>query len=195
MALLLPNSVCFLTPKCGSQWIIKALTRAAIPFKITGGVPSDDYTSRMHSTLSNTPLNNLFAFAFIRNPLSWYQSYWSYRMEHGWTTEGLDIACAADTFHEFVRRCLLHYPGHASVLYDNYIGVNAGELPFVGRQENLAKDLVDALNMAGESFNASLILNCEPENTRKWKSSYTFELAKAVINADARTLWRFGYMR
>jgi hypothetical protein len=115
-----------------------------------------------------------FSFAFVRHPLEWYRSFWAYRVmlrnfspscdgadgQHPmifppdlcWI-EATDNAGNARAFERFVQRCLETHPdGWVGSLYRCYLGDEGDHLDYVGRQEQLADDLVQALRLAGETF-------------------------------------------
>ena len=217
MALILPRSIFFHVPKTGGEWVREAIERAGIPTRETNReLP---WEQRKHSHQLNTTHRGpwcfaferrpwtwyrpggRFTFAFVRNPLDWYASRWAYKMEREvWTDDDpIDAKCRCDDFQEFMRLLLEHFPGHASDLYELYVGRDEGVVDFVGRQEALASDLTKALRLAGEKFDEAAILDTDEVNVTarslKWKArcKYTEELRRAVMKADERIMKRFGY--
>ncbi|KKW39109.1 MAG: hypothetical protein UY85_C0014G0012 [Candidatus Peribacteria bacterium GW2011_GWB1_54_5] len=153
MALLLPHSVFYHIPKTGGSWVRGAIQKAGIPTNevgVLGPVDMPLIDSRglfLHATPQAVPLQ-MFAFTFVRNPLSWYQSHWAYCTKNKrWNEHNpFERQCASDNFHQFLRNALTYFPGGVSNMYRGYLGEEY-TLPggFVGRQEpaNLAARLDD----------------------------------------------------
>lgn len=118
-----------------------------------------------------------FTFAFIRHPVTWYESFWAYRTNHG--KKGnmpLDDLYHPD-FEVFMDMVLRNFPdGFVTALYSFYIGRTFGKLDFVGKQENSADDLVKALKLSGEKFDEKALrsmpkVNVSPKGIRPKMSS------------------------
>lgn len=188
--LILPRS-CFLhVPKTGGSWVKKAIFAAGIPAREHA---IDGYT---HLGLSDCPEPHKFRFAFVRNPLALYRSYWQFKMTTGWDAHNeLDQRCATDDFHAFVRKVLQDYPGIYARTLEDFVGSAAAPIDFIGRYENLVEDLVTALTLAGEQFDAAAIRALPPYNVsdKKAPASFTPELEAAVRRAEAPVFQRFGY--
>lgn len=189
--LILPHS-CFLhVPKTGGSWVKKAVFAAGIPAREHA---IDGYT---HLGLADCPEPGKFRFAFVRNPLALYRSYWQFKMTTGWDPHNeLDLRCRADDFETFVRAVLAAYPGIYARTLVEFVGPPEAPIEFVGRYECLVEDLVKALTLAGESFDAGAIRTLPPYNVsdkQKAPASYTAELEAAVRQAEAAVFERFGY--
>ncbi|MDP7069668.1 MAG: hypothetical protein QF815_04005 [Candidatus Peribacteraceae bacterium] len=198
MALLLPHSLFIHIPKTGGCWVQKAIKRSGIPYTEIGN--RHDNLDRLGS------VPDRFTFAFVRNPLTWYQSQWSYKMKHGWQTSGnfngawLDSRCASDRFDVFIRNCIEHFPkGVVSQIYHKYLGEDQIIIDYVGRQENAAEDLIIALRSAGEEFDEESIRLTKDVNVSDplWKNQcqYTPEFVAAVVQYEEYTLKKFGYWK
>lgn len=189
--LILPNS-CFLhVPKTGGSWVKKAILAAGIPAREHS---IDGYT---HLGIVDCPEPAKFRFAFVRNPLALYRSYWQFKMTVGWdAANALDQRCQSDDFGVFVQNVLDAYPGiYARTLHD-FVGPPEAPIEFVGRYENLVEDLVTALSLAGEHFDAAAIRTLPPynvSNKQKAPANYTPQLEAAVRAAEAEVFERFGY--
>ncbi len=204
MAVRLFRSVFVHIPKTGGTWIRGALRAAGL---YQGDVGRDHATPKeLADTLAFR--STAMVFCFVRHPLAWYQSYWCYRMKHGWhrpspgeaaapiRTVTLDAHCRDDHFDRFVENCLARYPqGWVSHLYDHY----TTGCTFVGRQERLREDLLLALLIAGEPVDAARIRNHPPQNVASqeavWRPrcQYSEALRQRVLAAEHRALERFGY--
>lgn len=139
-----------------------------------------------------------FTFGFVRHPLTWYQSFWAYRMHTGWHNSADYIQ--SNDFNEFVRLRTTYWPGFLLRHYDKYCFRNDGtSISFIGQYEHLASDLISALSQAGESFQVETILSLQRSNAAaslsKWSSSciYQPETAQLVLEAERETIEKYGY--
>jgi hypothetical protein len=189
--LIFRNAVFLHLPKSGGTWVREAARRAGVTF--------DDYLidGDQHGDLVNCPCPEKFTFTFVRHPLTWYPSYWRFKMGAGWDERNpFDIDCAAATFHAFVRNALCKYPGWCSQMFEDYAGPPGREVDFVGRFERLADDLVRALRTAGEEFDEGALRETPPANVSSWPVSeilWPQNLLEAVLVAEEAGLRRFGY--
>ena len=129
----------------------------------------------------------MFTFAFVRHPLTWYQSYFSYKQWKGWDRKNdWDHKVRSDKFEEFVEKAIEETPAYYSKLIRRFVGWPNEEIDFVGRFERLTEDLIRALQLAGESFDPEEIKKVPPENQsdyRQHPAVYTDELAARVLEA------------
>lgn len=189
--LILPRS-CFLhVPKTGGSWVKRAILAAGVPAREHA---VDGYT---HLGLADCPPGCGFRFAFVRNPLGLYRSYWQFKMTVGWDAANeLDQRCQADSFEPFVLNVLEYFPGIYGRTLQDFVGSVQSPIEFIGRYENLVEDLVQALTLAGEHFDAAAIRALPPYNVsdkRKAPAVYTPALETAVRAAEAEVFTRFGY--
>ena len=131
-----------------------------------------------------------FIFVFIRHPLSWYRSYWAYRMQvewkvhprqpiTGWQTFGsvLDHECRANDFATWMRNVLAYMPeGFLSRIYRIY----TEEVDFVGKVESFSKDLSRALTLAGETFSPKALQSLPKRNVTNTKFTTLATLPKTL---------------
>jgi hypothetical protein len=148
-----------------------------------------------------------FVFVFVRHPLSWYRSYWAYRMQAqwkvhpnqsitGWQTFGsiLDHECRSDDFSMWVQNVLDYVPeGFLSRIYHIYTdGVD-----FVGKVENLNDDFCEALTLAGENFSSDVVRDFPRRN--RTQANFTAAatlprpLARKLMAAESYITEQFGY--
>ena len=107
-----------------------------------------------------------FCFCFVRHPVCWYESWWRYmnaRAGTDWAAESDLLGwhpCAAikhlgaDSFEQFVRNVIQHRPGFATELFAQYA---QPRISFIGKQENLADDLIDVLQQLNITFDEQRI--------------------------------------
>lgn len=189
--LILPNS-CFLhVPKTGGSWVKKAIIASAIDV--------EDYRidGNPHIGLADCPCPEKFKFAFVRHPVQLYRSYWRFKMGLGWDPKNpLDNACRSENFQQFIRNILAKYPGVLGKNLNQFVGEAGNEIDFIGKYENLVEDLISALTMAGEVFDAEAIRKTAPYNVSskaRFSAQYTAELEKAIKQAESDVMQRFGY--
>lgn len=190
MALILPKSIFLHIPKTGGIWVRNAIKRANIDTFEYGEQHS--HFNELLKYRDEQFYKKKFIFTFIRHPLSWYQSRWAFRIKHGWQMRHpLDFNCASNDFCEFVKNCIEYKPeGWVSWLYQSFID-KAPKDVFVGKQENLVGDLIDALHDAGEVFDEQLILDTNRTNVSDMhgKSSkdmavYTTDLIDKILDIE-----------
>ena len=202
-------------PKTGGTWIRRSLKKAYgpiifIPERNKYSHPPLEMMQKLYPDMPK------FTIAFVRNPLTWWQSYWTFRVETTWgdkvrktrqkqgrfcahpiiqKTSELDAKCKHGDFNAFMYNVLKYYPGHCSNLYEIYIGTPKDQVSYVGRFENLVDDTVTALNVAGENFEESKLRKVGKQRFGKYKKSveYDPDLKKKVIQAESKAIHRFGY--
>ncbi len=200
MAYLLPKCVILHIPKTGSDWI-RAACQAGVqgPISEIGEWHCDLKTAK--EILLKKEWDVPLVGTFVRHPLDWYRSAWMYwketgrfpRLEHEPIVE-------TDDFERFVRNCMLVEPrGYLSILYERFTGTLPGEISVIGKQENLAEDLIRLLKLAGESFDEKKLREVKTRNVGGYKTGiqfpgYTFSLAQDVIQHEQQLLRRYNYV-
>jgi hypothetical protein len=201
MAVRLPKSIYIHLMKTGGWSVRDALNQMRLNCGEIG---------RGHDPASLLPLpakNRPFTFVFIRHPLSWYRSYWAYRMQAawqvhpkqpitGWQTFGavLDHECRADDFETWMRNVLAYVPeGFLSRIYRIYTeGVD-----FVGKIESFQDDFCRALTLAGEKFSPKIIQSLPRRNitSARFTAAATLPklLAEKVMATESYVIKRWGY--
>lgn len=179
MALKTKKSIFYHIPKTGGTWVRKVMSLNKMGERETLGTGSHPLgLERKHTTpefTSDEDKEGLFSYAFVRNPLGWYKSFWNFRMDR----EGGPLVrkaqvynkfiideCWDDDFNKFIDNVIERVPnGFVTQLYKYYLGEDGNDLDFVGRQETLNKDLLIALKLAGEEVDESIINGLKPRNT------------------------------
>lgn len=205
-------------PKTGGIWIEGAMREAGVPVEEVQRPPLRRATvaalSKLHLAdtvmphLPNVPLEDRhiglsettryrdrFTIAFVRHPLTWWQSYWAYRVRTGWLSRHpIDSRVKSDDFGEFIEKILTEIPGDLSRRYEMYVGPPKSTISFVGRFENLENDLVDALKQAGQDFDEAVLRAHPPENSTDYKKQpavYTASQMERLAEAEAPAIKRF----
>lgn len=110
----------------------------------------------------------LFKFAFVRNPIDWWESVWkmlgAMSKEQFWNGAGFQplgiIAPLYDKdFNKFMTNVIRFVPGFYSEMLTWYLGKNYDGLDFVGRTRYLKTDLKEVLNKIGHEFDYNKLKN------------------------------------
>lgn len=201
MAVRLPNSIYIHLMKTGGWTVRNVLSELRLNRGEVG---------RHHDPVCLLPLpkkKRPFVFVFVRHPLSWYRSYWAFRMQAawqvhpkqpitGWQTFGsvLDHECRSNDFATWMENVLAHVPeGFLSRIYRIYTeGVD-----FVGKVESFEEDFCRALRLAGESFSPEIIHRFPRRNVTNSRftaaARWPKKLAAKIMQTESYALERFGY--
>lgn len=204
MAILLPRSLFLHVPKTGGTWVREVLDVSGLmrgeticmnngePFRRSGA------NHCFFQTVPESLLHNRFTFAFVRHPLTWYQSYWAYRMETEWSNSADQVR--SYNFNEYIRMRVKYLPGFLSRYYRKYCEREDGiRLSFIGQYEHLTSGLIRALSEADESFSVSTIVSIAQNNAASslshWASRcvYEPETAQMVLDTEREAIEQYGY--
>ncbi len=171
-------------PKTGGNWVKAAIKYCEIPIREEGD---------RHAIIERA---DKFVFTFVRHPASWYVSRFRCPWHRGRIREGRakDVDCltpeeAAD-FHVWLNRVLVEHPGYVSHIYNRY----TEKADFVGKQENLKEDLIQALKLAGEDVKPMRIRKAHPVHVSKINVPlYNEALLNKVLKGEAEAIEKFGY--
>jgi hypothetical protein len=200
MAIVIPTATFLHIPKCGGTWVIRALTAAGIPFQV---IPPEN-----PHAIAET--EGRFVFTFVRHPLSWYASFWTFRwsmakqrggpmdkrlQEDARRADEAIDECLVDAdgqprpFDAFVEACVARHPGFLSRKYALY----TAKAHFVGRQESLCEDLLEALGRAGVVFDAETIRRIPRANEAnpEFPAHYPQGLADRLLTAESAAVKEF----
>lgn len=193
------KSIFLHVPRTGGTWVNDNLLKNISPccyFEDSGHVNFP----RAHEY--NNAKNSKTFFLFIRDPLTWYQSYFRRRMFYGWTQSPFDQDCGnVDTFNKFINKIIKskHYHGYVSKMYrgfiDNYVDKGAGPIK-IGRYENLVEDLVRILKENGEEFDEEEVRNFPPSGVQKVEQEtiYTKENYSKMVELEKEAIEKYGYV-
>jgi len=207
MAVILENSVILHIPKTAGKYVRTVLDLNEVPYtqtsrntgcqgmgrELNGYASShciprgdDEYKSRKRRLV------------FVRHPLTWYISYWAFRMrfkntDRHWMYWRLDSEfdqrCGHDDFNRFIDKVIAEWPnGFLTALYAHY----TEEASYIGRMENVDRDLLQFLNSAEgvESIKSpGLKINISDHMGAK----YTAMQATAIMDAEAEVVSKYNY--
>lgn len=185
MALATDKSVFLHIPKTGGIWVRQAIKECGITCDEIGDQHS--HFPQISKLKDKGYYDNKFIFAFVRHPITWYQSRWAFRMKYGWRAQHpLDFNCASNDFTVFVENAIRFKPtGWVTWEYSNYIDTVPGEIDYVGTTENIVNDLITILSSAGERFDALAIRSLNRLNNSDmdgYSSSYWAKYTKDLLN-------------
>jgi hypothetical protein len=143
-------------------------------------------------------VNGRFTFAFVREPLSWYGSWWQFRRmeDPSHRMKAFFNLFPPDRFvnlpfEQFVAGCVDWVPGYVSRLYRGYVGPPEAPIDFVGRFERLADDLVLALRTAGQDFDEEALRSFPPVNVSAPMPACSQEVRERLMVAEREAYERF----
>lgn len=223
MALLLGEGAIFLhIPKTGGTWVREVLKEQGLVVASFGHLHADYRHTQYYwqqypehivplalkrRSLSPALKKDSFVFCFVRHPLSWLESWWSFMTSQNWPdwskrqarfrrwhpTQPLErYRPVSGTFPEFLEFVIAQVPGFVSGLYARY----TQPCSFVGKIEQASHDLCSALESAKIAADCQAIKNFRPLNvsragsvTYDWPSS----LREEVIRLERRGIEAYGY--
>lgn len=194
-----PHAALITTPtEMARYYVRRAVGMVAPPF--FRGASLQHPGQRAYHSIPHDISTHRFVFAFIRNPLSYYRSYWTYKMEYGWDPcNTFDMHYHTPLFEEFVQKVTAEYPGWITRLFQEYIGsFESPRIHFIGKQETLTNDLLEALEQAGEEVDDQLIRQTQPRNTSLHspyaaQALYTARLREKVRQSEKDIFTHFDY--
>lgn len=214
MALLLKNGIIFLhVPKTGGNWITHVLNKMDIIEAEIGHKHSDlaqlffelRVDCRWPTLRRVEEGKKPFLFCFVRNPLSWYQSWFKYMSqpnrawrnwgnasdERDWHPCSLLNGVRGDNFSEFLMRVAETRPGYATELFSWF---DRPSMNFVGRYENLRDDLLYVLDATGAKFDRRIIKKTKPIGVSPYKDvTYSKKMLKLITKFESVSMTRYGY--
>lgn len=160
----------------------------------------DRQVGHKHADIDHLDYDFNTSFCFVRNPLSWLESWFKYQSVKNWSDFGdrqhwhpcqpLN-GLGSSSFDEFVDNVITHQPHFFGGLFGGYT-----RLPtqFVGRQENLADDLTEILKTTGVDFDKYAIrkfdrVNTSPDVPIRWNT----KLRNRFIELEQGTFLEYGY--
>jgi hypothetical protein len=230
MAIELTNGEIFLhVPKTGGTWVTKTLSELGLVKREVGPMHWDvtrvnhrerlmygrdvcKHFIRRRISAQYRRKSDQFStmFTFVRNPFSWYESYWRFMLSHrdndwhknekmtrepqAWWPGTSSLApLMADNFDDFVSNVVRNRPGFVSELFNLY---DQWPVAFVGRQESLISDLAVFLQSRGYNVSEPRLEALPRENASDPKHrnpEWCEELKIQVALTEFSAFIRYGY--
>lgn len=146
-------------------------------------------------------------FYFVRNPLSWYESWWKYMSQEtmnwkpyggvskrwAWHPVSELNGLGSDDFNEFIASVIEREPGFVSKLYSTY---QHPTVSFVGKQESLVDDLIGMLQRLDLEFDEERIRSFRKVNksASTVKPDWDPSLREEMIKLEYSSMKRYGYV-
>jgi hypothetical protein len=194
------NALFLHIPKTGGTWIEQASTSAGI--EIVSAPALSNVTWR-HSLLNQYLNRYEFVFAFVRHPLTWYESWWKFQTWLNWRDHEPNVwhpqnvlkPCASNDFDEFIRLCIKHEPAYVTRLYEWYLGPEGAEfVSFIGRYEHLADDLVKVYRSLSLEFDEPALRAQAPANVSLVEPpAWDKELKARMLEMETPAIRRFYF--
>lgn len=207
MAVILPNSVILHIPKTAGKYVRMTLEANEIDFHQTHrNTPCDGMGQILNGLCSSHCIprqdeeyqRRKNRLVFVRHPLTWYLSYWAFRVRFKDTPKewlcwrkdsAFDQACGDDDFNKFIDKVLHHFPGgFLTEFYKHY----TDEASAVGRMETLNRELWTFLH-GFEGIKDLTFLPVKVNTSDKKGAQYTVRQAEAILEAEAEVVYRYDY--
>lgn len=197
-------------PKCGTIYVQRALDAVGITVQRAARIahPHYDFGLEHAPPWAMAWPTKPLAFAFVRHPVTWYESWWKYQQWQDWPKMGTDAVprtshpqtmlegLGSDSFDVFVRNVISREPAYVTRLYEWFLGPeNAPHIDpaFVGRLESIHVDLGRFLRSFGYA-SAALQIPEEPEHVSPTESPvWERETFWRVVELEQAAIRRFGY--
>ena len=145
------------------------------------------------------------SFGFVRHPVDWLVSRWSFavasgfpiHVKHRGTAAQVWMACCwSKDFEVFIEKYLERYPGIATQTMFQKLGLWSDKpVDIIGKTENLAEDLARILDEAGEVRRADLAHMQRRNETPpiKQQVSVSIGMRKRIMDAEKLLCDLFNY--
>lgn len=188
--IILPKSIFLHIPKTGGNWVRKVLWHNNLEAVRTD--PAAEKHTPLYWVDRRYRSNRQFIFTFVRHPILWLGSYFSYQSVRDWRAIPEILLPRATTLDEFLYLVAQRCPGVLTDFFQRYTGPPDNTISFVGRQENLRADLKTAMDRAGELYDPNS-LNLPRCNVGKSRSRPGVHAGVTVMEAEQVLCNRWHY--
>jgi hypothetical protein len=192
-------------PKCGGTALNTALWRLGM---ITD---EDNQTinapAHGHLFPSQMPENGKPFFSFVRNPVSWWMSFYHWNMNPAHSRFSVQER-ATTSFDEWVRDYGQAWLGYYSTIVRRYLGKDLAfpsnnKVDFIGRTEYMFRDLRNIFNTIGQPYKVDVMkdliagrlqLNDTLTNTQTYdRNAVSTESREIIYRCEQYIYSTFGY--
>lgn len=181
---ILPNSAFLHIPKTGGSWVFQSLIKMDLVESSFGHIPITKLKE-----LTEKPV-----FAFVRNPVTWYQSRWSARnaREQG---SVLDFKNKNEKrhFNIWVGRVIEEMPGRVTKMYKRYLGDKFDSVEHIGFTESLEGDLGYFLSRLKEKHNPEHFIPGHINKGADVDRRYDRRTLRMIIESEMEAMQYFNY--
>lgn len=193
MAVEFPNSMFVHIPKCGGRWGKSVMESFVKGYKTIGDPIYDSHCS---------PNTDKPVFCFIREPATFAHSLWHQRAKkkpnkfgHKWNWQEyiyLERSCKNTDYTTFMKNVSNCTDG-VEDYYNHYIG-KYKSVHFI-RVENLAEELMNTLDILGETYNREGIVNSSRKLIGKGTAKFPVseDIRIAINQANTSFCKKFNY--
>lgn len=201
---ILPKSKFIHIPKCGGTAIQSTLWRIGC-IKDRSQVFSEPHFGHLYP--SQMPEDNRINFAFVRNPITWWQSwYWWNKTQALSRFNGQELK--TKSFDQWIDEYGQFWLGMFTTLVKRYLGEDenfptTNKVTLIGKSETLYIDLRNILNKIGERYdegaldmiiNQEIMLPNDHVNIQKYnRDAISIETRKIIYQTEREIFNRFDY--
>jgi len=195
MALKFDDYIFYHIPKTGGNYIRLVLQR------ITTDIEEITHPHASPLKVGKKRHDPEKSFCVVRHPLTWYESFFRYRIKTGWRlgqgtriyNDGphpIDAHCHSDTFRAFISKMLVYYPnGWVTSLYLRFIPF----CKYTLRQENLTPELKELLTMFGYKKFPKVINKKTNVTQGSIETKLPKDLRNKILKAESEIIKYLGY--
>jgi hypothetical protein len=201
---ILPKSKFIHIPKCGGTAIQSVLWRIGCIRDKSQGFTEPHFG---HLYASQMPEDNRTNFAFVRNPVTWWHSwYWWNKTQALSRFNGQELK--TESFDEWINDYGQFWLGMYTTMIKRYLGEDknfptTNKVELIGKVEHLFTDLKTILDEIGEQYdvqalddiiNKKIILPKNHLNSQSYERGVIADSTKKIILQTEREIFtRFGY--
>lgn len=166
--------------KTGGTWAVEAMRKAGVELELEG----DKHTI--------VPADGRFTLAFVREPVSWYGSWWGHChvIDRTWLESELDLPRHKHlnlSFDEYLKK----QERFLTDFYESFIGPPENPIDFIGHYENLVEDLIRGLHEANVNFDEEVIRSFPPLYQSGNKEPCSAEARERIRGLESEVYERF----
>ena len=144
----------------------------------------------------NKKKNIVPKFCVVRNPFSWYESWWRFSRKNYVTAFfncEITPAREGEDFNDYIYRIIKQNPGHLTNLYNGY---DKKYTLHIGRIENLVEDLCQILKHYNIKLSANDLEKIPATNvSEKCQVEWDPDLKKSLLLTELPSFIKYGYIK